>query len=393
MKLWESLLRLGSTTRFGARELSAYAEELMVDETRRGLMIMSGVCLALLLGSALGYRRLGLGDAYPYTAVALAVLCGHVAYSARLLRDLKALHVLGMALLIVSGTAFVLLAHKTGTLGAVLFISAALLFMVVPLVPWGLREASVVTLLIYSVFSSSTWTVARRFDAQTLWALQGFLLAAGLVSLTLVARSASVRRHDIESRFALEEARKQVERLSLEDPLTRAWNRRFLEAEFDAFVERVRKHERSLQVAICDIDRFKQLNDGFGHAVGDQVLRWVARAFATHLGDTGELVRAGGDEFLLLLDSDAPEELFETALSAIQAQALAEGPGGLPEISLSVGLVEVPPGARASLDDVYLAADAALYRAKRARSAASGPLHLTQVRLPAAERPREPRRT
>ena len=61
-----------------------------------------------------------------------------------------------MTLVIITGTAFVLLAHRTGAFGAVLFSSVVLLFMVIPMVPWGLREASVVTLLVYGVFSAST---------------------------------------------------------------------------------------------------------------------------------------------------------------------------------------------------------------------------------------------
>lgn len=360
----EALVRLWTTTRFGAAEVSRYAEPLMLEETRRGLRAMSLVFLALLLGSAGVYRELGLDRSYVYTALALAALCGHVMISARALRELRALHVLGMALLIISGTAFVLLAHRTGSLGAVLFTSAALLFMVVPLVPWGLREASVVTLLIYGVFSSSTWTVADRFDSETLWALQAFMLAAGAVSLILVARGTSVRKGDIESRFALERARREVERLSLQDPLTQAWNRRFLDLEFPAFVERTLKSGSPAHFAVIDIDRFKALNDGFGHAAGDDVLRWVAHALSLHLGDSGSVVRAGGDEFVVLIEEAEPEEVFRAALQTLWARSAAEGPAGLPELSISVGVVALPEDG-VELDDAYLAADGALYQAKR----------------------------
>jgi diguanylate cyclase (GGDEF)-like protein len=111
------------------------------------------------------------------------------------------------------------------------------------------------------------------------------------------------------------------------------------------------------------------------------VLRWVGRAFSTHLGDAGCVVRAGGDEFILLMDAQDPEALIEQALSSIHARAAAEGPAAAPEISLSVGLVEIPPDAQVSLDDVFMVADGALYQAKRAGTADSGPLHLARVVL------------
>jgi len=381
-RLVEIFGRLWSSSRFGAGEVDDYAEPIVVEHTRRGLVAMSLVFLGLLIGSSLVYRELGLDRSYMYTAGALAVLCAHVTLSARALRDLRTLHVLGMTLLCVSGTAFVLLAHNTDSLGAVLFTSVALLFMVIPLVPWGLREASLVTALIYAVFATSSWTVSERFDAETLWALQAFMLAAGAVSLTLVARGTLVRKDDIESRYALERSRRDVERVSLQDPLTGAWNRRFLALEFPAFVERVRKAEGTLHFAVIDIDRFKALNDEFGHAVGDDALRWVAHAITLHLGEAGHLVRAGGDEFVILYDGDSPEEVLLASLETLHARAAAEGPARLPEIALSVGIAAVNAHGAVSLDDCYLAADGALYAAKR--SPVCGTLRLESRTLPAA---------
>jgi diguanylate cyclase (GGDEF)-like protein len=179
-----------------------------------------------------------------------------------------------------------------------------------------------------------------------------------------------------------------VERLSLQDPLTRAWNRRYLEAEFPGFVERARKGSGSAYYAVLDIDRFKALNDGFGHAVGDDVLRWVAHAITLHLGGAGHLVRTGGDEFVVLLEGEEPEQVFEAAIETIQARAAAEGPPRLPEISLSVGIVVVPDAGPVTLDDAYLAADGALYRAKR--SGLPGPLRLASRALPPARGAADP---
>ena len=81
-------------------------------------------------------------------------------FSARRIDEIGALHMLGMTLLVVSGVSYVLLAHQSGSIGAALLTGVTLLFMVVPLVPWWLRESSIVTLLVYGLFSASTWSAA-----------------------------------------------------------------------------------------------------------------------------------------------------------------------------------------------------------------------------------------
>ncbi len=360
-----SLARVWSTTRFAKGELSSYAEDLMVEETRRGLVAMAAVFLVLLAAFALVSERMGLGRPYVWTSAALGALALHVCFAARAISEIRTLHVLGMTLLIISGSAFVLLAHRTGAFGAALFSSVVLLYMVVPMVPWGLREASIVTLLIYACFSSSVWSVAGRFDAQTLWSLQVFMLTAAAVSLTLVARGTSVRKEDIQTRFQLERAQVELELLSRQDPLTGAWNRRFLESEFPAFLERLRKSGREGHFALLDLDHFKRLNDSCGHAHGDAVLRAVGEAFRERLGESGHLVRTGGDEFTLLVEGDEPGPAIADAVAAVrEASRIPDAP----EFSVSVGIVTLPPWVDVSLDRVYRTADEALYAAKAARS-------------------------
>ncbi|MEE9279938.1 MAG: GGDEF domain-containing protein [Myxococcota bacterium] len=371
MKLTDQIGQLWSTTRFQAHELRAYAEEHMVEETRTGVRAMSVVFLMLLLGSLLVYEKIGLGRQYLYTCAALATLSVHVYFSARAINEIKSLHVLGMTLLIISGTAFVLLAHQTGAFGAALFSSVVLLFMVVPMVPWGLREASLVTLLIYAVFSSSTWSVSHRFPTETLWTLQVFMFAAATVSLTLVARGASVRKQDISARFELEKSHHKMELLSYQDALTGAWNRRFLEGEFETYKESMQKSGMLVHFALLDLDNFKQMNDICGHMYGDQMLCWMAESFRQKLGDSGFAVRTGGDEFGLLLSGDEPEALISEAVEAVREAADAEERRDAPGVSVSVGLVTLLPGVEVSLDEAYQAADRELYQAKEGKS--SGP--------------------
>ena len=189
MKILNRLTGLWSLTQFSGAELTQYAERFMADDVRSGVTVLGVVSLVLLGAAATLYAFLGLSASYVYTFALLAALAFHVALSSRIVRDTQVLYLLGMALLTIAGTAFVLLAHKTGVFSAVLMSSVVLLFMVVPIVPWGLREATLVVVLIYLAFTLSTVTMNSRFGMSTLWILQFLMLGSGMASLTIVARN------------------------------------------------------------------------------------------------------------------------------------------------------------------------------------------------------------
>ncbi len=384
-KFVESLHHVWSTTRFGAQELSSYAHYMMIEETRKGLAAMSAVALLLLCGQSVLYAGLGFGYTYLYTSMLLALLAAHVFVSARLLKDLNSLYLLGMSLLVVCGTAFVLLAHKTGTFSLSLFAGVALLFMVIPMVPWGLREAFAVTMLIYAVFTFSTAGNAARFDREALWALQLVMAGAGIISLALVTRNASVRKSDIVARYELENAHKRMTMLSNKDPLTGAWNRRYLMSNFASTVDRWRADNRAYHYALLDVDDFKPLNDTYGHEYGDKILKAVVTAFQEPLGDQGYLVRMGGDEFALLFTATDPETVVGSGFAKLRQHLGCPPEPGVgaqgPEISVSVGLVTVAPSVPASEDVLYRAADQVLYEAKARKSNHRGEVHFVSCKL------------
>ena len=112
----------------------------MEEEARSGVRTLAALFLVPLLGTALFSSRLGLEQSYFYGFLALAALAVHIHFSSRAVHDIGALYLLGMVLLVVSGTTFVLIAHSTQALGPVIFASVGLLFMAIPTVPWGLRE-------------------------------------------------------------------------------------------------------------------------------------------------------------------------------------------------------------------------------------------------------------
>ncbi|MEI7743786.1 MAG: GGDEF domain-containing protein [Chloroflexota bacterium] len=148
------------------------------------------------------------------------------------------------------------------------------------------------------------------------------------------------------------------------DALTGLPNRRYFD-EYLGLLSRRRRAEDRVGVLMVDIDRFKLLNDTFGHAVGDHVLREVAQAIAGAVREGDVPVRFGGEEFAVLLRNPSLEiavEVGERVRRSVSSLDLARM--GVPGVSVSVG-VAVAEEADIPLDVVIDEADQALYRAKR----------------------------
>ena len=124
-----------------------------------------------------------------YTCAILVMLSLNMVFAARTVADPRALHLLGITLLVVSGSAFVLLAHYQQVFHPMLFASIAMLFIVIPMMSWGLGEALTVTLLVYGMLTLSTLNANFDFAEQSIWTLQFIMLGASAVSLSLVIRT------------------------------------------------------------------------------------------------------------------------------------------------------------------------------------------------------------
>lgn len=158
-----------------------------------------------------------------------------------------------------------------------------------------------------------------------------------------------------------------LERLATTDELTGLANRR----EWIARTRARLAGKEAGAVLICDVDRFKQINDRVGHLTADLVLTEVARVLARH-GDAGRL---GGDEFALWVACDVPAAA-ERAAAEVVAEVAARlpGDGELPAVTLSIGAALTAASGR-ELTRLLEAADGALYAAKaagRARAALAG---------------------
>jgi len=290
----------------------------------------------------------------------------HVVVSSRFVTDMSSLHLLGTILLVVTGVAIMAVAHQTGSMNAGLMTSVVLLFMVMPLTPWGLREAFIIVGLTYVIFTVSALSVEGRFEPETLWTLQFLILAAATIATLTIMRNTAVRRDDIRARYELENARRELQLISTRDPLTTAWNRRYLQQNFVAIARTAREEGKTLQLALMDVDAFKQLNDGHGHHHGDDILRRLVRVLIDNLPGTAHVLRLGGDEFAVLDTASDFEAAIARCLQHLETDPRLLAVGGEP-VRVSVGFAAVAPNETADLDQLYQAADARLYAQKTAR--------------------------
>ena len=182
------------------------------------------------------------------------------------------------------------------------------------------------------------------------------------------------------TRVEAEQSRLQAERARLEaqlertraavfqadaqrDELTGLGNRRHLEHRLPMLLEVAKSQALPLTVALVDLDHFKQINDRFGHAVGDKVLVEMARMLHENTRSSDVLARIGGEEFLVVFPDMSPMqalEVCERLRSRVEAhdwRHLAEGLS----VTLSVGISHAPPYELSTLFDE---ADKAMYRAK-----------------------------
>ncbi|MGA9859126.1 MAG: GGDEF domain-containing protein [Solirubrobacteraceae bacterium] len=181
------------------------------------------------------------------------------------------------------------------------------------------------------------------------------LIGAACTAILVIARARVEHERDVLRDFALS------------DPVTGISNRRSLLIRADYEIARHRRAQRNFALVMLDLDGFKQLNDRFGHAAGDDLLRDVAAALTRAMRGQDTVARFGGDEFCIL----APEtnERGSDRLAAKVAEAVRDVSVGMEAVHGSVGVAIFPVDGTNAADLMHVA-DERLLQAKRRRPGA-----------------------
>ena len=169
---------------------------------------------------------------------------------------------------------------------------------------------------------------------------------------------------DISSRKAMEESLLQ---LATSDPLTGLWNRRYFTEMANGELGRVRRHGSNAGFLLIDLDHFKRVNDTWGHAAGDEVLRHFSGLVSGHLREVDVFARLGGEEFGVLLpcidDAAGALRAAERLRDLIASNPAIVSNAPLPfSVSIGVAMLDAEDS---GFDVIFTRADEALYEAKR----------------------------
>ena len=176
----------------------------------------------------------------------------------------------------------------------------------------------------------------------------------------------------LESRISqatekLTDANIKLSELAHVDELTKLKNRRALQERMSNFNRSDPKSYLPMQVILFDVDQFKQINDTYGHDMGDHVLTRVAREIESHTRENDFVVRYGGDEFLVVMPSCTPDNAYRRA-EAIRASIASSPPvvnGHAIDVTLSIGIADQTTMDTATeFSEMLKAADKAMYRSK-----------------------------
>jgi diguanylate cyclase (GGDEF)-like protein len=177
-------------------------------------------------------------------------------------------------------------------------------------------------------------------------------------------------------RHSLQKANRELEYLSSHDELTSLYNRRFYEQRMALALERAEAQDKPLGLLVFDLDEFKEINDTYGHGMGDALLMKLGERLRTQVRETDLVARLGGDEFAVIMENMRSAE--DMPLIAAKLMTAIKQPVKLRNIEIRLGVscgVAVFPADGDTQQQLEEKADRAMYRAKELGSAAPAMLH------------------
>jgi len=159
---------------------------------------------------------------------------------------------------------------------------------------------------------------------------------------------------------------KRVQEMAYVDDVTDLHNTRFLNGFLDREIQRSIEKDTSFSILFIDADKFKHVNDGYGHVVGSKLLRELGAKLKTYVRDTDALVRYGGDEFIVVLglaDIRSAHGVAERVRSGVESHVFLKDDNLDLRITVSIGVATYPLHAK-SKEEIIEAADQAMYGAK-----------------------------
>jgi diguanylate cyclase (GGDEF)-like protein len=235
---------------------------------------------------------------------------------------------------------------------------------------WALRRGKAHAVTLSSANLPCRHTAASREEGSLCIPLATIGRTMGLLHVTHCTEESHAFILSVADRIGLALSnlmlRSDLRQLSIHDPLTSLYNRRYMEEAVEVEIHRAARKEHPIGIIMLDIDHFKAFNDGFSHAAGDELLRLLGALISGHLRAGDIACRYGGEEFLLILPEATEESSIRRAEDLRErAQKLEirylEKPLGA--VTISLGVATYPARGR-TRDELFAAADAALYRAK-----------------------------
>lgn len=210
-------------------------------------------------------------------------------------------------------------------------------------------------LIIYLVSKFVSPKLGAKID---LWSI-GFLCLASI--LLCIAQFTSLRE-------TIRKSRRKLEILAFIDDLTQVYNYRYLDKRLDEELHRAKRYGTPLSLVYVDIDHFKEVNDRFGHQVGNEVLRGIGKLLKISVREVDLVGRLGGDEFLLILpetDLDQAQIIAERIRQRMEKTIFKSQSGEkIDFLRFSLGVSGYPPEVKKK-EELITIADKAMYRAKR----------------------------